>query len=47
MVNEDQVLIPAEIRSMARLWANEPGMAGLVIRRNLEAALFEKGLKST
>jgi GH24 family phage-related lysozyme (muramidase) len=47
MVNEEYALIPTEIRSMARLWANEPGMAGLVIRRNLEAALFEKGLKST
>jgi hypothetical protein len=47
MVNEEYALIPSEIRSMARLWANEPGMAGLVIRRNLEAALFEKGLKSS
>jgi hypothetical protein len=46
MVNEEYNLIPAQIRSMSRLWANQPGMEGLVIRRNLEAALFEKGLKA-
>jgi hypothetical protein len=46
MVNEEYGLIPAEIRSMTRLWINERGMEGLVIRRNLEAALFEKGLKA-
>jgi hypothetical protein len=46
MVNEEYTLIPAEIRSMTRLWVSEPTMQGLVIRRNLEAALFEKGLKA-
>jgi hypothetical protein len=46
MVNEEYTLIPAEIRSMTRLWIGEPALQGLVIRRNLEAALFEKGLKA-
>jgi hypothetical protein len=46
MVNEAYTLIPAEIRSMTRLWVSEPTLQGLVIRRNLEAALFEKGLKA-
>lgn len=34
--------IPAELRSMKRLW---PTLAGLRRRRDAEAALFEKGLK--
>lgn len=36
--------IPAQLRSMKRLWASDPGMAGLVRRRELEAVLFEQGL---
>ena len=36
--------IPAQIRSMKRLWANDPSLAGLVRRRELEAVLFEQGL---
>jgi GH24 family phage-related lysozyme (muramidase) len=44
MVNEEYDLIPAEIRRMAHLYTDNPDTAGLVTRRNLEAALFEKGL---
>jgi GH24 family phage-related lysozyme (muramidase) len=29
---------------MKRLWENDPKMAGLVRRRELEALLFEQGL---
>jgi GH24 family phage-related lysozyme (muramidase) len=36
--------IPAQLRSMKRLWAGNPGLAGLVQRRELEAVLFEQGL---
>jgi hypothetical protein len=42
MKNERFDLIPAEIRSMKRLW---PGTRGLLIRRDREAKLFEDGLK--
>lgn len=34
-------LDPADIRSMKRLW---PGVHGLLVRRDAEAALFERGL---
>ncbi|CDX15184.1 exported hypothetical protein [Mesorhizobium sp. ORS 3324] len=37
-------LIPAEIRSMKRIWEGNPDMAGLLVRRELEAKLFESGL---
>ncbi|SDH25107.1 hypothetical protein [Janthinobacterium sp. YR213] len=46
MVNEAYDAIPAELRAMARLWTDVPNMRGLVLRRELEAALFERGLKS-
>lgn len=36
-------LIPAELRSMKRLW---PDLKGLQARRDREAALFEKGLRA-
>ncbi|CAD6552997.1 glycoside hydrolase family protein [Paraburkholderia sabiae] len=36
--------IPNQIRSMKRLWANQPNLQGLVRRRELEALLFEEGL---
>ena len=39
--------IPAAIRSMKRLWEGQPGMAGLLTRREREARLFERGLAST
>jgi hypothetical protein len=45
LVNEEFYKIPNEIRCMGRLWAHTD-VAGLVTRRNLEAALFERGLKS-
>jgi GH24 family phage-related lysozyme (muramidase) len=36
--------IPDCIRSMKRLWANDPNARGLLVRRDLEALLFEEGL---
>lgn len=36
--------IASEIRSMKRLWENQPDMRGLLPRRDAEAALFELGL---
>jgi hypothetical protein len=39
--------IPAEFRSMKRIWEGQPNLAGLVNRRELEALLFEHGLVST
>jgi hypothetical protein len=44
MVTKAFSKIPAELRSMKRLWENEPDMRGLLIRRELEAELFEIGL---
>jgi GH24 family phage-related lysozyme (muramidase) len=44
MRNKEFGLIPQEIRDMARLWENDPKASGLVVRRNLEAQLFEEGL---
>jgi GH24 family phage-related lysozyme (muramidase) len=41
MAAKEFAKIPAEFRSMARLW---PNMRGLRIRRENEAQLFEKGL---
>lgn len=37
-------LIPAQFRSMKRLWASQ-SMRGLVLRREHEALLFERGLR--
>ena len=37
-------LIPDEFRSMKRLWEGKPDVAGLLRRRDEEAALFERGL---
>lgn len=42
---ENYRAIPAEIRSMRRLWAGVPDMAGLLTRRALEAELFELGMQ--
>lgn len=36
--------IPGELRKMKRLWEGEPGLRGVVLRRELEAQLFELGL---
>ncbi|MGM4910032.1 hypothetical protein [Rhizobium sp. 768_B6_N1_8] len=38
--------IPDRIRSMKRLWKNDPNARGLLIRRDAEAILFEKGRRS-
>jgi hypothetical protein len=37
--------VPGEIRSMKRIWQGDPKMKGLLTRRELEAKLFEAGLK--
>ncbi|MCW2285927.1 hypothetical protein M2323_003764 [Rhodoblastus acidophilus] len=39
-------LIPGELRAMKRIWAGLPNLRGLVLRREAEAELFERGLKS-
>ena len=36
--------IPAELRAMKRLWEGDPDMRGVVLRREAEAVLFERGL---
>lgn len=38
--------IPDEFLKMRRLWEDKPSMAGVVLRREAEAALFEIGLDS-
>jgi GH24 family phage-related lysozyme (muramidase) len=38
-------LIPDQIRRMKRIWQNDSAAAGLIRRRELEALLFEAGLK--
>ena len=43
MVKQEFDKIPQEIRNMARLW-KDTAVSGLVTRRLLEAALFERGL---
>jgi hypothetical protein len=37
--------VPQKIRDMKRLWADDPNLRGLVIRREKEAQLFELGFK--
>ncbi len=44
MVQERFDLIPGDLRAMKHIWADLPSMKGLVIRRELEAKLFEAGL---
>lgn len=39
-------LVPEQIRAMKRLWAGQPNLRGLLIRRDLEAKLFERGLSA-
>lgn len=45
MHNRAFKLIPREILGMKQLWVNKPKMKGLLLRRDLEAALFEAGLR--
>jgi GH24 family phage-related lysozyme (muramidase) len=44
MARREYSKIPGEIRSMKRNWDGDPKMRGLLVRRDLEADLFEKGL---
>ncbi|MFM0198315.1 hypothetical protein PQR53_00375 [Paraburkholderia fungorum] len=44
VANNNLADVPVQLRSMKRLWADQPNMAGLVRRRELEAVLFESGL---
>lgn len=37
-------LIPGELRSMKRIWQGDPSLRGVVLRREAEAVLFERGL---
>jgi hypothetical protein len=41
---KDYFSVPAQIRQMKHLWADKPDLRGLVVRRELEALLFEAGL---
>ncbi|MBP5057248.1 hypothetical protein [Pseudomonas chlororaphis] len=45
MLKRDFAAIPAKIREMKRLWKDDPQARGLLARRELEALLFEQGLK--
>lgn len=36
--------IPTEMRAMTRIWAGDPSLRGVVLRREAEALLFERGL---
>jgi GH24 family phage-related lysozyme (muramidase) len=38
--------IPTELRSMKRIWAGDASLRGLLVRRDKEADLFERGLKA-
>lgn len=44
MAAQQYAKVPGEIRAMKRLW---PNVRGLLIRREAEAALFEKGLRAS
>lgn len=46
MLRRDFAAVPAQIRKMTRIWENDPQARGLLKRRELEALLFEQGLKS-
>jgi GH24 family phage-related lysozyme (muramidase) len=46
MMSKEFSKIPDEIRAMKRLWKDKPKLVGLVERRELEATLFEIGLKA-
>jgi GH24 family phage-related lysozyme (muramidase) len=44
MVARNFAAIPEQFLSMRRLWADKPSMAGVVLRREAEATLFQIGL---
>lgn len=39
-------MVATQFRAMKRLWAGDPNLRGLLVRRDAEAALFERGLAS-
>jgi len=39
--------VPQKIRDMKRIWADDPNLRGLVIRREKEAQLFELGFQAS
>ncbi|WP_230679723.1 pesticin C-terminus-like muramidase, partial [Pseudomonas fluorescens] len=43
--NDKPELIPSRLRSMKRLWENDPTTAGVATRREKEAVFFEEALK--
>ncbi|MNK54695.1 hypothetical protein D3C87_736860 [compost metagenome] len=45
MLKRDFPAVPAKIREMKRIWKDDPQARGLLERRELEALLFEQGLK--
>lgn len=45
MLKRDFAAVPARIRHMKRIWKDDPRARGLLRRRELEALLFEQGLK--
>ncbi|ANJ55560.1 hypothetical protein PMA3_10570 [Pseudomonas silesiensis] len=45
LLNFSPEKIPSRLRSMKRLWEGKAGLGGLIIRREDEAKLFEKGIK--
>lgn len=47
MTNREFRSIPAELRSMKRIWQGDANAKGLVVRREAEAVLFERGLVRT
>lgn len=46
MVARDFAAVPDQFLSMRRIWEGKPSMAGVVLRREAEAALFQIGLDS-
>jgi len=45
MLKRDFAAVPAKIREMKRIWKDDPEARGLLERRELEALLFEQGLR--
>jgi GH24 family phage-related lysozyme (muramidase) len=45
MVQSEFDMIPDELRKMKEIWQGDSSLKGLIIRRELEARLFEQGLK--
>lgn len=43
---ENPAGVPEQLRAMKRIWAGKPELRGLLTRRDLEAQLFEQGLRT-